>query len=73
MSVVDVVRWNERHAVALVDGVTVHAGRNGNRVRWRCEVHGTHKDPTGCEHLADLAATVPPPEKYQPRRSTTDA
>ncbi|GAB3758771.1 hypothetical protein GCM10027599_26610 [Yimella radicis] len=73
MNTVQVTRWNERHAVAVVDGVTVQVGRNTNGVRWSCEIHGRHRTPAGCEHLADLAATVPPPEKYQPRRSATDA
>ncbi|GAA3667175.1 hypothetical protein [Yimella lutea] len=71
MNTVDVLRWDEHHAVATVDGTRVRIRRTSHRIRWVCATHGTTDRPA-CPHTLALAATTAPPEKYVSAGSQTD-
>lgn len=64
--------WNNKEALAIVDGTRVRVRRLMARpdprepaefvaVRWTCQEHGPFiNDPGGCPHIAAFAATTPP-------------
>ena len=54
--------WNDRSAVALVDGVRVRVRRTRGECWWTCDLHGVDTRPH-CAHLDALAATPALPEK----------
>ena len=64
---VEVIGWDHRSGVALVDRVRVRVRRSGSRTRRICDRHGSGPDPH-CTHLEALAETPPPPEKEINRR-----
>jgi hypothetical protein len=55
----EILGWDERHAVALVKGVKVRINRT---TRWICAEHGTELYPH-CEHLRALAQEPANPQK----------
>lgn len=55
-----VVGWNDRSALAFVDGVRVRVRRKRDACRWSCATHGARDFPH-CPHLEELAATPADP------------
>jgi hypothetical protein len=59
---VDLLGWDERHAVALVNGVKARVGMTHVGIRWSCEEHGSGRQPH-CLHTRALARTPADPQK----------
>jgi hypothetical protein len=63
---VNLLGWDDRHAVARVKGVKARVGVTPCGVRWSCAEHGTAPEPH-CIHTQALAETPADPERrHQP-------
>ncbi len=59
---VDLRAWNQREALAIVDGVRVRVNRlAGRRIRWRCYDCGDQINAPTCPHALAFAAHPIPP------------
>lgn len=54
--------WNDRSAVAIVNGTRVRVRRLRHTIRWICDAHGTDDRPH-CVHLDALAAAPADPNR----------
>ncbi len=64
---VDLRAWNQREALAIVDGTQVRVNRlAGGRIRWRCRSCGDQINQPTCPHaLAFAAHPYQQPEEKQ--------
>lgn len=71
---IDVIEWDERHAIAVVDGQLVLIETTDYGDEWLCSMHGNRSEAgSHCPHTSALASTPADPQKFSPnpRRSTT--
>lgn len=66
---VEVKAWNQREALAVVDGVRVRVERRVRTVRWRCQACGPQVNRPTCRHTLALAST-PIPETPNRKESS---